>query len=760
MIKNLHLKNFGRFQNKTFNFSPVTIFFGHNEAGKTTIFDALFSVISSPRGSSKEGRALNERYGKDRLLDSEFDGEPFQIDEKDFLNLFAIRSGSINLEIEDNSQWLNQVKASLFSGGVNPQAVMSKLDSIIKGSGKSSLNGEAKRLTEELQNLKKEKEQNEAERQKCFDEEKRIESNENRLSEVTGEIAKLEAGKRQLEQTLKQQSLLNEEKTYEFILSVISDKQRKTEELEKYSRLNSNVLNTLKTIDEKAVKLKEEETKAAAREEEALLELSACKKEKVLYEEKKNKGESIRILADHLTGTLVPREKLVSTKTERKWRKPFLAAAALFFVAGTVVFLFSNYNWIILAITMGLSLICAAVSPVRRTWDDTSLLDNAIQAAIKSWQNETGEVLNPRYEDILTALNGAAQKSRNASDDFKRMFIRVNELEQKAQEYALQKKQANTVFEANRQEFRRLLNEAGTADIHAYTAQLERKNSVILQNNELEEKLKTYLAQYSASSVKELEEVISRKKAEIGRDITETQLPPQEIRIRENQLREITIRLEALRHEDKENISAFSKDIGTIRGQLKGLPEKIASCEKSILEKEARLAEINRELRAAKIAYELFSKLAADSDVMLEQLSLEIGETFSALTENVRAINMKGYSTDNISVTDAEGAERENRFLSAGTRDAFLFAARLTLAKKSMEGGCRAILVLDDPFLALDRPRTGRALALLNEFHKATQWQIVFLTKDEEIIKQAYAAFGREICVNELGSSGFEPLKA
>ena len=181
---------------------------------------------------------------------------------------------------------------------------------------------------------------------------------------------------------------------------------------------------------------------------------------------------------------------------------------------------------------------------------------------------------------------------------------------------------------------------------------------------------------------------------------------------------------------------------------MRGLPEKIANCEKGIRETKARLAEIDKEIRAMKIAQEIFSSVAEDSGRMLKELSGEIAELFSSITEAERKVSMENFSMENVSVDDAQGAGRDSYSLSTGTRDAFLLAVRLILARKSMDSG--GIIVLDEPFLALDRPRTGRALSILKEFHAATLWQLVLFTKDEETVNQAREVFGSKLCVHEL----------
>ena len=750
MIKSLHLENFGRFHKKTFAFAPVTVFSGNNETGKTTLFDALLHAISSPKANAEYGKILVRRYGKDRQAVLEYEGEPLYITDKDFMNLFAVRSGTISLEIEENSQWMNQVKASLFSGGIDPGSIVKELNDTIDSKAKGSLRREEITVTAELESLKDDKERNEALRQKCFEDEKRIAGAGDRMAQVREKISRLEAAQGELEKSLKQQNLLREEKTLKETLLNTSERRRKNDELEKYSRFNPAVLENLKKLETEARRLRTEADKAAALEEDTRHALADCTEEKARREAEKSRWDPVRILAGLLRDNLVQQEKLISIKTRRIWRKPFLIAAGIFLIAGILAFFLTPYGWGILAAALGASGICIAIAPTRQSWEDKSALDEALRAAREKWKKETGEDPGPNYGEVLSAFDRAAEKSRTAAEGYAQAAARAAEFEQKVNALALQKKQANDSADAAQRQQRSLLDEAGTADIAGYIACLETKKNILERGRELEEKLKKALAEHGAASVVELEDAINRKISEISGNITEEELKAPELRVKENLLRETKANLEVLRREEMENFGSFNKELGTIGERLRGLPEKIAICEKGLLEKTARLTEIGRHLRAAKIAQELFVSIAEDSSLMLQELSSEIGELFSTMTETGRTVSMGNFSMANVSIDDAQGASRDSSFLSAGTRDAFLLAARLVLARKSISGAL-AIIVLDEPFLALDRPRTERALSILKEFHRETLWQLVLFTKDEETVNQARAVFGTELCVHELG---------
>ena len=60
----LKLNNFGKFKNKSFEISDfITLFYGANESGKTTIFDSLMYLFSENKKSLGFSKMIKNRYG-------------------------------------------------------------------------------------------------------------------------------------------------------------------------------------------------------------------------------------------------------------------------------------------------------------------------------------------------------------------------------------------------------------------------------------------------------------------------------------------------------------------------------------------------------------------------------------------------------------------------------------------------------------------------------------------------------------------------
>ncbi|MDR3200222.1 MAG: AAA family ATPase [Spirochaetales bacterium] len=768
MIKNLRLEKFGKFLDKDFSFAPVTLFYGENEAGKTTLFDALLDGLCNPRGTTLSGKRLSSRYGNrdtQRLSRVVFEGEPFSIDEGDFLNLFAVRSGMISLEIDKNSGWMNAVKASLFSGGIDPQAAAVKLLGEIGGGRiKGSLNTKAAEIKAELKSLEAEHEKAEEERRECLGMEKNVRDMDAKVRENEKESAALKAQLAEMDASLEQQGLIREKKNAESVLTDIAESFRKNTELKNYSRYTPEEQEKIRLLAEEAGTRKTEAEKAAAAENDAMRNRQRFVEEKNRRAADRDRAEKLKTLAEGLKAQIVPREKLIQKKTRLEWKKaPVIAAIVVLIAAALAGFLgpMAYKLWFLGGGVVAASFL-ALISASHKMWEDTSSLEAAINFVRESWKKEAGEDSGVVYEEVVGVLERARERAAAAEENFQSIQKQADANDEEIARLALRGREAEQTRDAARRSLKDMLDAAGVTSGEEYASRCATKAALRGRCAELEEKLRRACAEYQTLSAGELENFLLRRTAEIREKITEQELPAAEVQRRENIRREKKWRLEALLAEEKKNREDLGRKDGTVQGQFRGIPERIAACEKGMAEKTRRLAEIEKELDAAKIAQEIFASLSEDSASMLTELSREISETFSAFTGGERPVSLEGFSADNARVTDAAGetqeagkvskdAEAASR-LSSGTRDAFLLAARLVLARKSSgrASGRQEVIILDEPFITLDRQRTHRALGVLEDFRKKTGWQIVLFTKDEVLEKQAREIFGSSLAVHRL----------
>jgi hypothetical protein len=753
MIRRLNIDSFGKFKDRVFDFAPVTLFYGENEAGKTTIFDALFDGLCGPKATTDPGKRLRNRYGADRAASLEFDGKDLRLPAADFLNLFAVRSGSIDLEIEKNSEWMNRVKSALFSGGVDPQGVAKKLGEEGKSKARGTLRGELELLRLEVKDLRARLDAALAEREACLSEEKLVEGMEARHISAGTEIDGLKKEIDSLEREVGQQNLLREGKVLETLLAKLTLKTRLSAEIEGYSRFSREGLEDLKKRDLRVSGLSAEAERAKAAQEAALNDFRRLREDKARLEGEKDLLEKRKVLAGVLKQGLADRDRLVRRVSVIVWRPLALAAALVFLVLGGASFFILPKDVSLLGLAVGAAAaVLFGVFAVRReSREDTGILDEAMRTARETWLKETGVPLDPGgYETLLVALDRAGEKAAFAAERWDR--CRTDTASAEARASALQEayRKALAAREDLLRENRALLDAAGAADTADYAARREKRAALEERLRENDLLLEEAFEKYGAASDAELESLAARKLAEISGRVTASPIRDADLRARENLLKEKEKAFEALRAEERGSLGDLSRSLGAVRERFKGLPEKIGSLEKSIAQKEERVKDLEVRLRATELAGEIFLSLAGDSDDMLANLSREIGETFSRFVGREGRISFENLSVEAAGVADAEGSLRPETALSSGTRDAFLLAARLVLARKSVPEDRPAVVVLDEPFMTLDRPRTGNVILVLKEFRESSGWQIVLFTKDEELAASMARTFGNEAVTHRL----------
>ena len=128
MIKQLNLNRYGKFTDESFEFGKVTLFRGENEAGKTTIFDSLLEEVCGPSGNTKDGRYLRGRYGENRDVSADYLAEKISLEVAEFRNLYAVGASELSVEFASDAEWMDRVKAALFSGGIDPEPIKVALE--------------------------------------------------------------------------------------------------------------------------------------------------------------------------------------------------------------------------------------------------------------------------------------------------------------------------------------------------------------------------------------------------------------------------------------------------------------------------------------------------------------------------------------------------------------------------------------------------------------------------------------------------------
>lgn len=194
-------------------------------------------------------------------------------------------------------------------------------------------------------------------------------------------------------------------------------------------------------------------------------------------------------------------------------------------------------------------------------------------------------------------------------------------------------------------------------------------------------------------------------------------------------------------------LEAVSEGRGVVKGSLADIPERIVHIERHILDCEREIAELELVRQASARAAEIFGEIERDAGAVFFGLTRDIGALFGEILPETRQIAIGDLDGGLITVNDAGGAARPLDDLSQGTRDSFLFAARLALSVRAApEGG---LLLLDEPFLSLDADREERALRMLKNFQEKNDRQIIIFGKEKSLTERLRNLFP-DLVVHDL----------
>jgi len=749
MMSALELTRFGKFTARRFALSQTTLFVGPNESGKTTIFHALLDCLCRPKGTSSSGRELTRRYTERRSAAIEPAPPDPPIDVDEFLNLFAITAGSISLDMPPGSgNWVDRVKAELFSGGIDPQELAAQLEK--EASDKGSLSHMKKRA-EIRKSLEREKEQ-------LADLNRRRE--EILSQERNGERARLRLGV--LEQEL--EDARAEYTSHEDVISRHEfheqrDRQRGTLELlatVRRLRKEEAEVKQLLTDREGVAEETERAVGNAQREvEEKKGNLQSLQRQ--LEAERKQLAERATELKQRQTDAEVAaqlRRNLESKRQEEKpvvvhaLRVPVLIGAVLSAAAAVASALLLPEPWSTAgAAAGGVAAILLGVFSRKSLYHrDEAAETRAVQRACEEWQQRRGSQMNAAtYEGAFTFLTRIEGEAEHHREEHARLEDAVATREEQVRGTALEVEKADETLSRARAERQEWLSSRGVTTMQHYWERRAEAKRTAGALAEAEERLGAVMRAYGVDNEDQLESEAARLQKESEAHIDGERVEAWKVENARRRLEELQ-KVIAAGEAERNNLTARVSELrGGVRARLGELPARIAETQRHIDSLQRDIDELDTAREAAGVAAQIFREMAEDSTEMLRELSQEIASSYRAVTsadlrdDDRVVVGLSQFDIKSAEVVDAEGTARPLDNLSQGTRDIFLFCSRLVLASKAQTGA--AILVLDDPFQAIDESRSTAALKLLRHFQEKQGWQLVLFSRDEALGEKISSIF-------------------
>jgi hypothetical protein len=754
VIRRLILNGFGKFRQREFELSGVTVVYGPNEAGKTTFFDALFQALCKPSEAKKAGKDLKARYGSARSAAADTDGIG-PIPDEEFMNLYAIREGDLRLEWDKSSEWLDRLKSRLFHGGLDPAELMAEFDK--RSSDKANLvhskelekaKAAAAKAREELDLRKRGRSDLAAAESRLAEADAALQETRKLRDERVAEAAGLEVETQREDRIAQRQKwtaqLARLEEWEALEASAAGLAPFHEDRSEEWNRLSAESMRLRERLSaEKGKRDQRQEMLAQAQGEHRAARDAA------------SASAARSALAARLGGEA---EKALAALREKSgaglpaWS---LAAAALLLMSGaaSIALMGGHIRFAAAGICLGLAAAVLwlggrmgkAASRDRRIRLLAGLKDQWALGAGTAYAAAPGGTSPAAAADVSTlesfhAVMQQAARERETLEAREKESLRRSE----DQADALAKLDAairdlkDEEDAAHRQE-RDWLARHGVVDFGEYLQKASRSRQVREEAAKRRTELEA-MAQGSDWNLDSLRRDLRRKLQDLDEaGVGHKGLDDAALQRQRQRRKELQNILEDLGRQEGGLIAQKERLAGEISGAMGKLAPEIVAWEDRLAEavKDVRARELDKQ--AAALARDIFKEIGDGADLMLQGLSGDIQEMLGSILPQGRSVSLMGLEDRQIQVQDAAGGVRSLDHLSTGTRHAMVLAAKLALARKHRKGP--GILVLDEPFLAMDEERVGRALELLRDFHARNGWQIILLTKETHLVEKVRTLF-------------------
>lgn len=697
----LKLNNFGKFKNKSFEISNgITLFYGENESGKTTIFDSLMILFSESKRVSVFFKQMKSRYGND--IDIDFEPkipEHLKMHPQSYNNLYAIRQSEIIFEMSDSKKdskdWESEIKKKLFSSDIDIGKMVSEIKAEYSSKAQNSilykiniLENEKIEIDKILNNLydKINNSINKKDNLKEFKE--NIFLHENILKEKIEEREKLYSLMKSKKESETKSIKLN-------LLKQINDFNKADEFLSKNIIYKDDYSKEINGRTKKIEDIKMNITFLKGK-------IEALKKS---FVEEKNKTDYDSVKKRIENGI---------NKIEDLTKKNNKAPKIIFFIA--VVFI-SSFLTLYFKNPLFLTIIIPAIPFMFIKENKNSKIIKYILESLPELDiKETDififkDLLNKELAKIeIIMTNNDNEEIENYNAD----------LEKSLKELENENNLLNQIFEKlkvkNKEEYYNIKNNY---------------DLLLKQNEENYKKLMIEVKKLGLKNIETLEIDCIRILKELDeRGVNPNDYNEMEIKKIENNLKDFESEINIL----KEEINKIKNNISYIEGELnnsENIHADIINFESKLSQIKENIINLNKRRKALKLLEEMLFSINKKNDDIFQSLSKEARILYNHITEKNLSddgIIMSGFDKDKIMVADKQNKIRNVELLSSATRDAVYIAMRLSILTKIHQAG--RLILLDDPFITFDNNRTKEALSFIKEYSKNYNIPVVIFTKD------------------------------
>ncbi|TXJ12416.1 ATP-binding protein [Brachyspira aalborgi] len=715
----LKLNNFGKFKNKSFEISNgITLFYGENESGKTTIFDSLMILFSESKRVSVFFKQMKSRYGND--IDIDFEPkilEHLKMHPQSYNNLYAIRQSEIIFEMSDSKKdskdWESEIKKKLFSSDIDIGKMVSEIKAEYSSKAQNSilykiniLENEKIEIDKILNNLydKINNSTNKKDNLKEFKE--NIFLHENILKEKIEEREKLYSLIKSKKEAETKSIKLN-------LLKQINDFNKSDEFLSKNIIYKDDYSKEINGRTKKIEDIKMNITFLKGKIE-ALKKSFVEEKNKTDYDSVKKRIENGINKIEDLTKKNNKAPKII-----------FLITVA--FISSFLALYFKN--------PLFLTIIIPAIPFMFiKENKNSKIIKDILESLPELDIKETDififkDLLNKELAKIeIIMTNNDNEEIENYNAD----------LEESLKELENENNLLNQIFEKLK-----------VKDKEEYYNIKNNYDLLLKQNEENYKKLMIEVKKLGLKNIETLEIDCIRILKELDeKGVNPNDYNEMEIKKIENNLKDLESEINIL----KEEINKIKNNISYIEGELnnsENIHADIINFESKLSQIKENIINLNKRRKALKLLEEMLFSINKKNDDIFQSLSKEARILYNHITgKNLSddGIIMSGFDKDKIMVADKQNKIRNVEFLSSATRDAVYIAMRLSILTKIHQAG--RLILLDDPFITFDNNRTKEALSFIKEYSKNYNIPVVIFTKDT--FTRDFMAEYKDIIIYEL----------
>ncbi|WP_295158699.1 AAA family ATPase [uncultured Brachyspira sp.] len=698
----LNLNRFGKFKNKSFEISDkLTLFYGENESGKTTIFDSLMLLFSENKKTSSFAKQIKLRYGDDIDINTipNID-ENIKLHPQSYNNLYSIRQSEIIFEMSDSKKdskdWESEIKKKLFASDIDIGKIISEVKAEYSGKSQSSIPVLLKNLKYRNEEIKEEL--------------------NNLYSKADTEVNKRERLK-ELDELLKESNNILKDKADEYnrLVSLIEEKNR--------SKEKNNLLNIITMINEfykkdkfikENINLQKDHSKII---NDAEKKLDECEN-KISY--LKGKIESLQKSSEDKNKTdyqsIILRinkaiKKTDDLKEKNKKIPKIVFLAVMIFISALLSLFFKNTYWFLIILP---SIPFLLIKENKNDKFINDILDSLPELDINSESLDISELKdillkelakielilekndNEELEKYNKELEEALINLKNYNEELNIIFKKLN-IKNKENYYEI-KTNFDNVYKSTEELFSKLIIEArkfGFKDIPTLEANCSR-------------------------ILKELDE----------KGINPDDFNEMEIKALENKLKILDREINSI----KDNMNKVMSNASYIQGELNSadnIHNSIINFESELACNNEEIRNLNKRKKALELLEDMLSKINKKNDDIFNSLSNEAKVLYNHITGKKlsdEGIEMSGFDKNKIMVKDKHNESRNVELLSSATKDAVYIAMRLSILTKIHEAG--RLILLDDPFITFDNNRIKEALSFIREYSNKYNIPIAIFTKD------------------------------